>query len=246
MGLLAGGVQHGSQDRVVPGPGRAAEAAGDFLLDLEGSQRPFRFIVGGRNRGIAGEPQHVLLVVLQPEHPVVAPSSFPLAPAPFRGRRRPGFVPGEPGGHDAVIAPPDPVGQPRRQGLSIRQVHGVDGPPEPSGPRRGPGLIITIDPVLEFAQEMRRAEGGHGHAGRIPHDVAAAGAHADAGLVPVFDRDLCHRIPDMEGEAGEPFAGPCHQSRDGALRHPHAEQVDPCLAQPLHRGGPSARTACDR
>ncbi|MCY4327336.1 MAG: hypothetical protein OXC53_07090 [Rhodobacteraceae bacterium] len=141
MGLLAGGVQHGSQDRVVPGPGRAAEAAGDFLLDLEGSQRPFRFIVGGRNRGIAGEPQHALLVVLQPEHPVVAPSSFPLAPVPFRGRRRPGFVPGEP---------------------------------------------------------------------------------------------------------GEPFAGPCHQSRDGALRHPHAEQVDPCLAQPLHRGGPSARTACDR
>ncbi len=185
---LAGRVQHGPQHRMVLRSSRAAEAAGDFLLHLEGAQRPLRFVVGGGNRGVAGEPQHALPVVPQSPGQVVAPSSFPPAPVPFRGRRWPGFVHGDPRGHDAVSAPPDPVGQPRWQGLSLRQVHGVDGPAQQAGHRRGPGLIVEVDPVLEFPQEMRGAEGGHGprngdigspvvvrgHTGRVPHHVAAA------------------------------------------------------------------------
>ncbi len=248
---LAGRVQHGSQDRVVLRSSRAAEAAGDFLLHLEGSERPLGFVVGGGNRGVAGEPQHALPVVPQPSHQVVAPSSFPPAPPPFRGRRRPGFVPGEATGHNAVGAPPDPVGQPRRQGLSLRQVHGVDGPAEPAGHRRGPGLIVEIDPVLEFAQEMRGAEGGHGprngkigppvvvhgHAGRVPHHIAAArahaevaeasgarhvqpgeaSAHADAGLVHMLDGRRRRRVPDMEGEAFEAFGGTGDHVHDRSL-----------------------------
>ncbi len=160
---------------------RAAEAAGDLLLHLEGVQRSLGFVVGGGNRGVAGESQHALPVVPQPSHQVVAPSSFPPAPTPFRGRRWPGFVHGDPRGHDAVGAPADLVGQPRRQGFSLRQVHGVDGAPEPAGHRRGPGLIVEIDPVLEFAQEMRGAEGGHGpRNGKIGPPVVV---HGHAGRV---------------------------------------------------------------
>ncbi len=225
---LAGGVQHGSQDRVVLRSRRAAEAAGDLLLHLEGAQCPLGFVVGGGNRGVAGEPQHALPVVPQPSHQVVAPSSFPPAPTPFRGRRRPGFVPGEATGHNAVEAPADPVGQPRRQGFSLRQVHGVDG-----------------------AQEMRGAEGGHGprngkigppvvvhgHAGRVPHHIAAArahaevaeasgarhvqpgqaSAHADAGLVHMLDGRRRRRVPDMEGEAFEAFGGTGDHVHDRSL-----------------------------
>ncbi len=122
----AGRVRHGPRSRVVPGTFRAAEAAGDPLLDLDGAQGAPGRVVGRGNGGIAGEPRHTFPTVPRSPHRIVAPSSFPPPPLSRRRGRRQGFVQGGTGGHDAVVTPADPVGQPRRPGAF-----------RPTGCRRG-------------------------------------------------------------------------------------------------------------